>query len=366
MNKSFIKIGNIIFIIVIVFTIAGCSNNQGLGFSPVNDNTEYSVFSIDGKITDVKIPVKYKGKPVTRINNEGFKDYTALASVIIPDSILNIGRQAFSGCRNLTSVTIPASVEKIGRYAFEGCINMESITIPFVGSSRDSVSDAIFRFIFASSGPNVPSSLKKVTVTSGGNIGESAFYNCGGIESITLNETVTSIGSNAFYGCESLDNFIIPPGVTSIGSGAFNGCSSLTSIVIPDGVTSVANNLFYGCANLASVVIPNSVTSIGNSSFYACGNLTEIIIPNRVTSIGQYAFYLCVSLKSVTIPDSVTAIGSYAFYECGNLTSVTIGANVNFNYQIIGSGFETAYNNNGKTAGTYTRPNTISIIWTKQ
>ena len=45
----------------------------------------------------------------------------AVSSVILPDTIQEIGWFAFSGCSNLVRVSIPASVEKIGYAAFENC-----------------------------------------------------------------------------------------------------------------------------------------------------------------------------------------------------------------------------------------------------
>jgi predicted small secreted protein len=106
----------------------------------------------------------------------------------------------------------------------------------------------------------------------------------------------------------------------------------------------------------------NLLTNIDNS-FEGCKTLVSITIPNSVTTIGRVAFYNN-QLTSVTIPNSVTTIGVGAFYE-NQLTSVTIGANVTLSYNSFYSGFEAVYNN-GKAAGTYTRPNAGSDTWTKQ
>ena len=133
---------------------------------------------------------------------------------------------------------------------------------------------------------------------------------------------VTSIGETAFYGCNSLTSITIPDSVTSIGSNAFRGCSSLSNITIPISVTSIGDYTFYGCSKLTSIIIPDSVTSIGSSAFSCCSSLTSITIGDSVTSIGYYAFEFCFKLTSVTIGKEVTSIGNYAFHRCNSLTTL--------------------------------------------
>ena len=197
-------------------------------------------------------------------------------------------------------------------------------------------------------------------------IGESAFYCCTGLTSVTIPNSVTSIASvrnGAFSGCSGLTsvvvdknnvkydsrdncnaiietstntlvagckNTIIPNSVTSIGENAFYGCSGLTSVTIPNSVTSIGDCAFSYCKGLTSVAIPNSVTSIGSGAFSWCSGLTSVTIPNSVTTIGEHAFHFCSGLTSVTIPNSVTStsIGECAFYGCSGLTSVVIGNSV--------------------------------------
>ena len=137
---------------------------------------------------------------------------------------------------------------------------------------------------------------------------------------------MTSIGDYAFYNCSGIKSISIPNSVTSIGDYAFYGCSGIKSI--PNSVTSIGNYAFYNCSGLTSVTIDNSMTSIGSSAFSGCSGLTSVSIGNSVTRIESYAFQNCSGIKSVTIPNSVTSIGGYAFASCNSLESVTIGSGV--------------------------------------
>ena len=151
-----------------------------------------------------------------------------------------------------------------------------------------------------------------------------AFSECRSLASVTIPDSVTSIGGYAFRGCTGLTSVTIPDSVTSIDGYAFSGCDSLTSVTIPDSVTSIGGSAFSGCSGLTSVTIPSSVTSIGDFAFRGCSGLTSVTIPSSVTSIGGGAFSGCTSLTSVAIPSSVTEIGGSAFSGCTGLTSVTI------------------------------------------
>ena len=222
------------------------------------------------------------------------------------------------------------TVAVIGDTAFYKCPNLTSITIP---NSVTSIEDDAFGY-------------------------------CGGLTSITIGKGVTSIGNCAFYCCKELTSIIIPDNVASIGRGAFWFCRELTSITISDSVTSIGENAFVGCYALAEVynLSPLSIIA-GNGSDGDLGHYAKVIhtnadeptrivqengiayyvdgdtkialilldktstfstIANDCTEINKYAFDNCTNLTSITIPDSVTSIGYGAFYGSAGLTGITI------------------------------------------
>ncbi len=156
-------------------------------------------------------------------------------------------------------------------------------------------------------------------------IGDSAFCECGSLTSVTIPNSVTSIGETAFWKCTALTSVTIPNRVATIGGRAFMECSSLTSITIPDSVTSIGFAAFSNCGSLASVTLPKGIASISESAFADCHSLTSVTIPDSVTLIGNGAFARCDGLTSVTIPASVAGIGDYAFDGCAKLTDVYYG-----------------------------------------
>ena len=70
--------------------------------------------------------VKYR---VTGIAAKAFKNSKKLQTVVIPDTVTEIGTGSFEGCKNLKSVTIGKNVTSIGKNAFKNCKNLKKITV---------------------------------------------------------------------------------------------------------------------------------------------------------------------------------------------------------------------------------------------
>lgn len=275
------------------------ASSDGLAFTEINGSTEYEVSVGDCTDTEIIIPATYNGKPVTKIANSAFENYSNLTNITLPDSITALGEYAFAECSKLTNIAIPNNVTSIGVGAFFECSGLTNISIP---DGITSISNA-------------------------------TFYGCSGLTSVTIPNGLTSIGMNAFDGCINLTNIIIPDSVTSIGDYAFNYCQSIASITIPKGVTSIGMSAFAGCSSLISISIPDSVTSIGYSAFYNCSSLTSIVISNSITRIGQEAFSSCSLLTSINFNgtkaqwNAITK-GTDWNYNTGNYTIYCTDGNI--------------------------------------
>lgn len=105
-----------------------------------------------GYETDVTVPAKINGKPVTEIGDNTFNGCTSVRIISLPESIAVVGDSAFEKCTSLESIEIPAGVkvlperaflgsglksiilneglEEIDSYAFGLCKNLQKVTIP--------------------------------------------------------------------------------------------------------------------------------------------------------------------------------------------------------------------------------------------
>ena len=281
---------------------------------------------------------------VTNIGDYAFWGCKSLKSLVLPDGVTSIGDYAFDGCCSLRCVVISDGVTRIGNYAFWGCKSLKSLVIP---DSVTHIGNGAF---------NACSSLKSLVIpASVGNIIGNPFSGWNGelkclspyfiydnkvlfdkdkskiiafrdrnTTSYVIPDSVSCIEFGAFWNCHSLKRLVLPDSVSSIGDWAFWNCRSLTDIVIPDSVNSIGDRVFSGCCSLKSLVIPDSVSSIGESVFEDCTSLSSLVIPEGVTSIGHCAFRGCYSLSNIVIPNGVTSIGGCAFDGCKSLNSVVI------------------------------------------
>lgn len=304
---------------------------------------------------DVTVPSSLGGYPVTRIGEAALccGSYT---SVIIPHSVREIAGDAccYNG-RQLKSVMIPNSVTNIGVFAFACSYGLEEIRVengnPFYESENGVLYKRGKRELVEAPPALAGHFSVPNTVT---HIGPDAFCSCGEMTSITIPDSVVAIGKSAFYwcnddlfdtnsipGCQIVDGWVFTgsthtwdpiqavgkvdlTGLRGIVDGAFSDCDEITSVIIPSTITRIGEDTFASCGKLKSVKLPDTMTSIGDSAFYNCTNLTTLAIPAQVTNIGSYAFAYCRKLASLTLPDGVVNIGKGSFVGCSGLQTLSV------------------------------------------
>ena len=237
-----------------------------------------------------------------------------IKKLVIPNDITEIKDYTFYNCSNLTSISIPNSVTTIGDYAFSGCNSLTSINIP--NSVTRIGRSSFYNTIWYNNQIDGVIYINNVLYAYKGTMPNNT--------SINIKEGIVYISPGAFYDCTGLTSITIPNSVTGIGFLAFRQ-SGLTSITIPISVIEIEDQAFISCYNLTEIkfnaencIMMGSLNpEIYYTVFGDCRALKKINIGNNVKTIPDYAFYGCKSLSELTIGNSVAKIGDKAFYNCG-------------------------------------------------
>ena len=187
------------------------------------DKESYTLVEVEKCGTNVTID-KFHGLPVTVIGDEAFEKRDNIQSVVIGDSVVEIGEEAFGYSPELSHLEIGKNVQIIGKSAFYDCDALSSVNIP----------DSVVQ------------------------IRDYAFAICNqSLKSVRLGKNVTSIGEFAFESCLSLRSINLPQNVQTIGNSAFADCRELTyvffegtpadwaKIEVSEGNTPLLSHLYY-------------------------------------------------------------------------------------------------------------------------
>lgn len=86
-------------------------------------NKEDGTIAVEGYLGEasvVVIPDSINGKKVSAIGTNAFDGIGNLAAIVIPETVLEIDRQAFIECKKLEYVVVQGNIEVIGEQAFWG------------------------------------------------------------------------------------------------------------------------------------------------------------------------------------------------------------------------------------------------------
>ena len=301
------------------------------------------------------------GNNVVEIGEYAFY-HSKIKEIVIPDSVTIIEDYAFGDCYSLLQVTLGKGVSTIEEHAF---YNSNSIKVVYnnsnlpieVGSSdygyvaysasrvitgenQQEVDDDKKDFIYSVDEDekivtleSYLGSSKDVVIPSFGEnysivLGYSLFYQNYNIETVTLNDYVTTVENDAFYSCSNLKSVDLK-NVTTISGEAFAWCESLETVKMKN-VTTINEDAFRGCIKLKTVDA-SKIETVGARAFNQCSSLGSIDLSN-VTYIGDDAFCYCYKLGTVDL-SKVEKVGQYAFQNCYNLDQANLANATKIEYK---------------------------------
>jgi BspA type Leucine rich repeat region (6 copies) len=341
-------------------------------FKYTTNNGAITITRYTGSDGMVAVPNSLDGFPVTTIGGSAFAS-TGVGSVVLPNSITNIGYEAFVSCANLTNVTIPSSVLQVQNFAFLGCPLLANIAVDPHNAFYSSVDGVLFdkNQTVLMQCPETKTGTYTVPDTVS-TIGSEAFYGCGNLTNVMLGRSVSSVstgGGDMFFNCTHLvaitvntnnpfftgidgvlfkkdgsvlvlypfgraGTYTIPNGAASIGYAAFYYRQGLTGVTMPASLTDITDGAFSSCGALAAFNVDgnNAVFSSLDGVLFDKAQSTLLLfppahpaaaytVPGGVKNIHDNAFIDCEGLTSVTLGGGVTNIGGYAFLNCNNVTA---------------------------------------------
>ena len=223
------------------------------------------------------------GTSLTYVGDCAFAYNTSLRSISFPDTLIQINDHMCDHCTALKTAALPAYVESIGNSAF-GTTALESIVIP------DSVSE-LGEFSFENCDKAAKIEIGKGVEA----LGKGAFFGCTAVTSVDIPGNVEVIGESAFKGCTALSKVTLHEGTKEIGKDAFEDCTALRELRLPDGMQKIGDYAFQG-SGLTYIYIPASVTEIGWRAIENPDSWYGVAIEGEPgsaaeTSAGQNAFF---------------------------------------------------------------------------
>lgn len=274
-------------------------------FAPATSDEYFSYAAVEGgymisaKLGETMpaalvIPSEKDGQDVVAIADNAFENQSSVTSVLIPDTVTEIGRQAFRNCANLAAVNEGNNIAAIAPNAFFGTAWDSNLTAEKCILAKRSISMA------------------------GGMYTDTE---------ITVKDGTLGIAGNAFNGMDKLVKITLPEGLTNIGEYAFGGAQTgtgITEIVLPDSVTKIGANAFRNAKNLAKADIGANIAYIGDNAFGGTA-ITELTYAANAAFGAQGPFRGLTAAASVTFDDSVTTFPAKLFEDWTGLSSVSLG-----------------------------------------
>ena len=215
-------------------------------------------FKGTGDMNDFQITMREDERPWAAHAKE-------ITSAVVDEGIVYLGRFAFYGCENLTSVSLPATLKNIGSAAFFGCKSLTTVTLPknlyefSTGTVPDGKGSTNMVGLFGQC-----TALTEIKVADGNEKYKAvdgvlyvyfstkwrlAAYPAGRTNaSFDVPEQTPIILLGAFADCVHLKNVVLPVTCGEIQNSGFWGCTGLESMTMkqPTGAVRLGTFVFEG------------------------------------------------------------------------------------------------------------------------
>ena len=197
----------------------------------------------------VRLQTAHLPESLRQIVEMAFLD-SGLDSIVIPRRVYHVGAQAFQGCKSLKKVTFTQDNEKISirDYVFDGCRSLGEIVLPptliYIGKYA-------FRNCISLAGADIPEGSQRIE--------NNAFENCLSLRRVVIPSTTESVGDSAFCGCTALDTlYALMDTPCETGRDAFASFSDHCVLMVPIGRTHA-----YRAAGWSEEVFRGGIREIG-------------------------------------------------------------------------------------------------------
>lgn len=242
--------------------------NPASDFDCTAENGEVTITDYIGTREHVLIPSEIGGFPVTALADKAFYE-KHVTTVVVPDSVTEIGDLCFSGDNYLLSLTLPDGLAELSYGALESCYSLMDFELP------------------------------KGLKTIGAGALQAIFY----LTHLTIPAGVTDIEQMNFLMMHGLEEVSVAEGSTSFTYDAENGL-----LMTADKARLL--HCFFHLAPQKEIILPEGMKTIDPFAFHYDVTVEKIVLPEGAETIGLLAFGICPKLTEIVIPQSVTAIGT--------------------------------------------------------
>lgn len=294
---------------------------------------EYSIFSYNKKIKELKIP-----DSVTLINAPALQYMEGLEKLILSNGLDRVHPAAFMNISNLKEVVFTKSIKAIESGAFQ-CAGFEKLDLS--NTNIEIIRRSAFYNCTKLKEVILPNTVKIIE--------EGAFSSCSNIEKVKLSESLTEItGNNWSY--TKIREISIPKSVKVIKSYALRNFNQLEKLdlsntnieiieenaisgdiikelILPNSLKQIYSNSL-SVSKLEKIVFPKKMEIIPERFCSSQYNLKEVVLPENVKTIKNGAFQYCRGLQKINLPETIEVIEQRAFCHCNSLEYIFIPKNV--------------------------------------